>query len=64
MQSQFKPTSPLVVLRGKGKKKAPGGGKHSDKLKFPVDFFEHCQALQVNDIEVYRCMYTYWSGVC
>ena len=56
MQSQFKPTSPLVVLRGKGKRKALGRGRHSDKPKFPVDFFEHCQALHMNDIEVCVCV--------
>ena len=54
MQEQFKPASPLVVLRGKGKKKALGSGARSEKPTFPVDFFEHCQALQVNDIEVGR----------
>jgi E3 ubiquitin-protein ligase UBR4 len=51
MQPQFKPTSPLVLLKGRGKRGPRGGGRHSDKPKFPVDFFEHCQALPFNDIE-------------
>ena len=40
------------MLRGKGKRKAIAGGRQSNKPKFPVDFFEHCQPLPFNDIEV------------
>ena len=52
MQPQFKPSSPLAILRGRGRKKEGGGAGWVEKPKFPVDYFEHCQALQFSDIEV------------
>ena len=50
LQPQFQPTSPLAVLRVQ-----PGCSKgqvvrKKENLKFPIDFFEHCQLS--HDVEV------------
>lgn len=50
LQPQFQPTSPLAVLRGHPCKKGGQIAKKQENLKFPIDFFEHCQLSQ--DVEV------------
>lgn len=49
LQPQFQPTSPLAMLRAHPSKKSLGS-KKKENLKFPIDFFEHCQLS--NDVEV------------
>ena len=49
LQPQFQPTSPLAVLRVHPCAKAQAVQK-AENLKFPIDFFEHCQLS--NDVEV------------
>ena len=49
LQPQFQPTSPLAVLRAHPSKKGQVA-KKTENLKFPIDFFEHCQLS--NDVEV------------
>ena len=52
MQSQFKPSSPLIILRRKGKRDSRRRASQVEKPKFPIDFFENCQVLQSSDIDV------------
>lgn len=53
LQPQFQPTSPLVMLRSRVRKKDPAV-RRVEHPKFPIDFFEHCQQLQYSEIEVGR----------
>ena len=52
LQPQFQPTSPLVLLRARGGRQEVRRAKKSGQLKFAIDFFEHCQLLQPNEVEV------------
>ena len=52
LQPQFQPTSPLVLLRARGGKQKVQNVRKSEQLKFPIDYFEHCQLLQPNEVEV------------
>lgn len=62
LQPQFQPTSPLAVLRSPPCKKGAQVVKKAENLKFPIDFFEHCQL--TNDVEVGVVCPEGWVGVC
>ncbi|XP_068695175.1 E3 ubiquitin-protein ligase UBR4-like isoform X2 [Montipora foliosa] len=49
MSPEFQPTRPLSIIRPARKKKASKTRVKSTTVNFPVDFFEHCQAL--NEVE-------------
>lgn len=49
LHPQFQPSSPLALLRAHPGRKCHVS-KKTDNLKFPIDFFEHCQLS--NDVEV------------
>ena len=56
LQPQFQPTSPLAVLRGHPSKKGGQIAKKQENLKFPIDFFEHCQLSQDVEVNMNRTM--------
>lgn len=49
MSSSIQPTIPSTTIKPK-KKKMVKPGKGSSSVSFPIDFFEHCQAM--NDVEM------------
>ncbi|XP_074621519.1 E3 ubiquitin-protein ligase UBR4-like isoform X3 [Acropora palmata] len=49
MSPEFQPSRPLSLVRPARKKKASKTRTKSTTVSFPVDFFEHCQAL--NEVE-------------
>ncbi len=59
LQPQFQPTSPLAVLRVQPCAKGGRAVKKTENLKFPIDYFEHCQLS--NDVEVCVCVCVCWG---
>lgn len=49
LSSNVQATSPIASLRSSRKKKTVKAVKPTGQVSFPVDFFEHCQAM--NDVE-------------
>lgn len=49
MSSSVQPMSTMRSLKPSRKKKLAKAGKPSSSVSFPIDFFEHCQAM--NDVE-------------
>ena len=58
LKPQFQPVTPLAYLSLQSSKKC-AAVKRQTPLKFPVDFFEHCQRMQNNEVDVsFICIYT------
>ncbi|XP_046612558.1 E3 ubiquitin-protein ligase UBR4 isoform X2 [Neodiprion virginianus] len=49
MSSSVQPISTMTSMKPTRKKKSTKTGKPSSSVSFPIDFFEHCQAM--NDVE-------------
>lgn len=52
LQQNFQPSSPLAVL--KTRERSLVTSRRTGTPKFPIDFFESCQQLQPNEVEVRR----------
>lgn len=52
LQPQFKPSSPLACLNAYSMTKVSTFKRRDGFLRFPVDFFEHCQRMPNNEVDV------------
>ena len=52
LQQQFQPSSPLACLNAHSMTKVSSFQKRGGAPKFPVDFFEHCQRMSNNEVDV------------
>ena len=52
LQQQFQPSSPLACLSAHSMTKVSSFQRRGGAPKFPVDFFEHCQRMSNNEVDV------------